>query len=99
MFTLAEAEKPGQKKILCLSVLQLKESAIRLEFTLLVSVLQNRLNLIIREWKQAEEPLRLEGSTSMMFHRPPRDHEAVIPAAPMGNILAFQYVRPSDDSD
>lgn len=71
----------------------LAELALQLEFTLLVTVLQDRLNYIVYNWKQAEAPLRLEGSSSLMFHRPPQDYEPLIPNAPMGNILAFQYLR------
>jgi len=77
----------------------LKEAALCLEFTLLTAILQNRLNLLIREWKQAEKPLRLEGGSAMLFHRPPKDYEAVIPASPMGNVLGFQYVQAVGDSD
>ncbi|MBE7556773.1 MAG: hypothetical protein HS126_37480 [Anaerolineales bacterium] len=58
------------------------ELALQLEFTLLVTVLQDRLNYIVYNWKQAEAPLRLEGSSSLMFHRPPQDYEPLIPNAP-----------------
>ena len=71
----------------------------RLEFALLVTILQNRLDMIFRSWKQVEAQLQLEGGSSLLFHRPPDDYGAVIPAAPMGNVLAFQYVRSADDPD
>jgi hypothetical protein len=66
----------------------------RLELALLVALLQSRLNVFIRDWKIAEDPLKLSGDESNFFFRPPRDYEAVIPSAPMGNVLAFQYLPP-----
>ncbi len=78
---------------------ELAEISVYFEFTLLVSVLQDRINLLIRDWKQVEDPLKLEGGSSMMFNRPPKDYEAVIPVSPMGNVLAFQYIRPIDKSN
>ncbi len=82
----------NKKPTVVLSDEQLAELAGRLEFALLVAVLQNRLNLLIRDWRLVETPLQLEGGSSILLHRPPRDYEAVIPVAPMGNVLAFQYV-------
>ena len=73
------------------------ESAVwRLEFALLVAVLANRLEILIRMWRQVEVPLRLDGN-SVLFHRPPEDFRAVLPDSPMGNALGFQYVPASDD--
>lgn len=69
---------------------------VQMEFALLVAVLQDRIDMIFRSWKQVEVPLQLEGGSSILFHRPPDDYSAVIPVAPMGNVLAFQYVRPAD---
>lgn len=75
---------------------ELPTLAKRLEFALLVAFLQSRLNVFIRDWKIAEGPLKLAGDEASFFFRPPRDYEAVIPAAPMGNVLAFQH-RPADN--
>lgn len=74
----------------------LEDAVVQLNFALLVTVLQNRLNQLLRDWKQVEVPLGLEGESSLLFHSPPRDYEAVIPASPMGNVLAFQYVCSTD---
>lgn len=71
---------------------------VQMEFALLVAVLQDRIDMIFRSWKQVEAPLQLEGGSSILFHRPPDDYSGVIPVAPMGNVLAFQYVRPADNS-
>jgi hypothetical protein len=63
----------------------------------MLEVLSDRLDTLIRQWKQVEAILGLEGSSPVLFHRPPEDYAALIPDAPMGNILGFQYLRPSDD--
>lgn len=76
---------------------ELDNAVVKLEFALLVAAVQERLNPMLRDWKLVEEPLKLEGESSLLFHTPPRDYEAVIPASPMGNLLAFQYVRSSDN--
>ena len=76
---------------------QLENARIQLYFGLLVAIVQNRLNRMLRDWKNVEVPLKLEAQSSMLFYSPPRDYEATIPVSPMGNVLALQYVRPSDD--
>ena len=76
---------------------ELKNVLVRLEFALLVAVLSNRLNSLLRDWKNVETPLKLEGESSLLFHTPPSDYEAIIPAAPMGNVLAFQYVKSTEN--
>jgi hypothetical protein len=67
------------------------------EFALLVAILSNRLDYLQREWRNVEGPLDLESGSSALFHRPPEDYRAVIPTSPMGNVLAFQYIRRNDD--
>lgn len=76
---------------------QLKDAVVQLEFAMLVAVLSDRLNQILRDWKQVEEPFQLAGQSSMLFQSPPRDYEALVPASAMGNVLAFQYVRSSNN--
>lgn len=86
-----------KQKTIDLSEQELRDYALRLEFAIMLEVLSDRLNTLIREWKQVEAILGLEGSSPMLFHRPPEDYAALIPDAPMGNILGFQYLVPSDD--
>jgi len=75
----------------------LETLAQELELALLVSILQDRLDFILRRWRQVEAILRLEGGGgALLFQRPPDDYSAVIPATPMGNVLAFQYSRAND---
>lgn len=73
------------------------ELAEQLEFGLAAAVLSNRLDVVIRDWRYVEIPLQLEGAGSQLFHRPPDDYAPEVPAAPMGNVLAFQYIRNNDD--
>jgi hypothetical protein len=86
-----------RQKTIPLSEQELRDYALRLEFAIMLEVLSDRLDTLIREWKQVEAILGLEGSSPVLFHRPPEDYAAFIPDAPMGNILGFQYIRPSDD--
>lgn len=74
------------------------EGATRLEFMLLIAVLSNRLEVLIRMWRQVELQMRLDGN-SVLFHRPPEDYRQVIPDSPMGNILGFQYLTSADGRD
>jgi hypothetical protein len=75
------------------------EAVLKLEFVLLLAVLAERLNILIRRWKQVEVPLDLEGSSPMLFHRPPEDFAPTLPESPMGNVLGFQYRPDPDDPE
>jgi hypothetical protein len=75
------------------------EAVRKLEFVLLLAVLAERLNVLIRRWKQVEVPLDLEGSSPMLFHRPPEDFAPTLPESPMGNVLGFQYRPDPDDPE
>jgi pPIWI RE three-gene island domain Z len=70
---------------------KIQEIAVKLEFALLVCVLQNKLTIMMRHWRQVQDILKLEAEDSMWFQAPPADYNAIIPAMPMGNQLAFQY--------
>ena len=76
----------------------LDNTVVKMEFALLVAVLQKRFNWMLRDWKLAEEVYKLEEGNSLLFHTPPRDYEPVVPTAPMGNILAFQYLRSTEEA-
>ena len=91
----------GQQELFTttLSQEELTTVTVQLEFAILVAILQNRLNSLMSRWKKVEEPLHLEEGGSMMFHRPPKEHQAIIPSSPMGNVLGFQYSRTTGDQD
>lgn len=78
---------------------ELRRYSVLLEFALVVGILSDRLDHLLRDWKHAELALQLDGASSIIFHRPPDDYTPVIPVSPMGNVLAFQYVRSSDNGD
>lgn len=65
----------------------------RLEFALLIAILANRLNFLFGRWKEVEDLLGLERSSSTLLYRPPLDYQALIPMTPVGNVLAFQYLH------
>lgn len=71
--------------------------ALRLQFTLMLGVLSHCLEELINGWKQVEAILGLEGSNSMLFHRPPKDYASILPDTPMGNILGYQYLPSSEN--
>lgn len=75
----------------------LRKQAMSLEFALQLEILSNRLEILLRDWKHAELAFQLDGASSTIFHRPPEDYLPVIPVAPMGNVLAYQYLRSLSD--
>jgi restriction endonuclease in pPIWI_RE module len=82
-----------------LSDAALDELAEKVEFSLVVAVLQSRLAKLLAGWRQAEGPLGLETEGSALLHRPPLDYQPVIPDPPMGRVLAFQYLPNDDDPE
>ncbi|MDW8145208.1 MAG: hypothetical protein RMJ48_02745 [Roseiflexaceae bacterium] len=77
---------------------QSADLSVQIEFALLVAVLQDRIDMLFHSWNRVEAQLRLDASSSVLSHRSPDDYAGIVPAAPMGNVLAFQYVRPADDA-
>ncbi|MFJ6985902.1 MULTISPECIES: hypothetical protein [unclassified Streptomyces] len=66
----------------------------RFEFTLLLSALEPRLAMINAMWPRVEAALSLGYNT--MYRRPP-DYGPMVPEAPMGNVLGFQFRVPGED--
>ncbi len=64
-----------------------------LEFALLVCTLQRNLYLVTSRWQFVRGTLNLNMSDSMWFEFPPLDFNPFIPNMPMGNQLAFQYLK------
>lgn len=71
----------------------------RLEFTLLLSALHQRLDRLTFLWPQVEAALRLDSQGKELARRAPLDYAPVIPEAPMGNVLGFQYLRDERERD
>ncbi|MBX9386927.1 hypothetical protein ACFPZ0_00675 [Streptomonospora nanhaiensis] len=72
-------------------------TARRLAFTLRLAALHHRLERITFLWPQVEAALRLDSTDNELSRRPPLDYAPVVPEAPMGNILGFQYLP--DEAD
>ncbi|MBK8034701.1 MAG: hypothetical protein IPK17_35400 [Chloroflexi bacterium] len=60
-------------------------------FALVVSVVSWGSTISLKNWEQVKIPLELKDNNTALFYNPPQDYDAVIPPAPMGNVLAFQY--------
>ncbi len=73
-------------------------AVLRLEFVLLLAALAGRLNYLLRHWRVVEGPLNLD-SGSLLLHKPPEEYGSLLPEAPMGNQLGFQYRHPSDPAE
>ncbi len=82
-----------QQPHVALSEEKLSHYALRLEFAIMLEVLSDSLNMLLRDWKQVEAILGLAAGNSVLFQSPPEDYAALLPDAPMGNILGFQYLR------
>ncbi|MFG2935054.1 hypothetical protein [Streptomyces sp. NPDC048282] len=70
----------------------LELTARRLEFMLLLSALNQRLDRLVFLWPQVEAALRLDSTGNELSRRPPLDYAPLVPEAPMGNVLGFQYL-------
>ncbi|WP_351232245.1 hypothetical protein [Streptomyces sp. NPDC002133] len=75
------------------------ETCRRLEFTLLLSALHQRLERLTFLWPQVEAALRLDTQGRELARRAPLDYAPLIPEAPMGNVLGFQYLRDERQRD
>ena len=67
-------------------------NAQRLEFTLRLAALHQRLSRLTFLWPQVEAALHLDATDNELSRRPPLDYAPIVPEAPMGNVLGFQYL-------
>ncbi|MFG3110682.1 pPIWI_RE_Z domain-containing protein [Streptomyces tendae] len=74
-------------------------TARRLEFMLLLSVLNQRLDRLVFLWPQVEAALHLDSTGNELSRRPPLDYAPLVPEAPMGNVLGFQYLPDDRERD
>ncbi|MFI6204819.1 hypothetical protein ACIBAI_00235 [Streptomyces sp. NPDC051041] len=74
-------------------------TARRLEFMLLLSALHQRLDRLVFLWPQVEAALHLDSTGNELSRRPPLDYAPLIPEAPMGNVLGFQYLPDERERD
>ncbi|MFF4406324.1 hypothetical protein [Streptomyces sp. NPDC001404] len=66
----------------------------RFEFTLLLSALEPKLALINAMWPRVAAALNL--GFNEMYRRPP-DYGPMVPEAPMGNVIGFQFLMDGPD--
>ncbi|MFG1696026.1 hypothetical protein [Nonomuraea sp. NPDC049309] len=71
----------------------------RLEFLLVLSALHQRLERLTFLWPQVEAALRLDSTGNELSRRPPLDYAPLIPEAPMGNVLGFQFLPDERERD
>ncbi|WP_328750484.1 hypothetical protein OHT57_33660 [Streptomyces sp. NBC_00285] len=74
-------------------------TARRLEFMLLLSALNHRLDRLVFLWPQVEAALHLDSTGNELSRRPPLDYAPLVPEAPMGNVLGFQYLPDDRERD
>jgi len=74
-------------------------TARRLEFMLLLSALHQRLERLVYLWPQVEAALHLDSTGNELSRRPPLDYAPLVPEAPMGNVLGFQYLPDDRERD
>ncbi|MFF5719873.1 signal recognition particle [Streptomyces buecherae] len=77
---------------------ELLNKTLRFEFTLLLGVLQQRLDVLTELWPTVEAALNLESTDNQLSRRPPLDYGPLVPESPMGNILGFQFLTEEPDS-
>ncbi|MEU6108080.1 hypothetical protein ABZ853_06640 [Streptomyces albidoflavus] len=70
----------------------LELNAQRLEFTLVLAALHQRLDRVTFLWPQVEAALRLDPGEHELTRRPPLDYAPLLPESPMGNVLGFQFL-------
>lgn len=87
-----DKDKPKAPEDIPFSETWLELNAQRLEFTLLLAALHQRLDRVTFLWPQVEAALRLDPGGHELTRRPPLDYAPLLPEAPMGNVLGFQYL-------
>ncbi|GAA2811838.1 signal recognition particle [Kribbella solani] len=79
-----------------LTTQRMSEQALRFEFTLILSALHTRLDLLTDLWPAVEAALDFPASSNVLARRPPDDYRPLVPESPMGNILGFQFIPDSE---
>ncbi|WP_281290701.1 hypothetical protein [Streptomyces sedi] len=90
--TVAEQGKEPAREEVPLTEEWRELNARRLEFTLVLAALHQRLDRVTFLWPQVEAALRLDAASHELTRRPPLDYAPLLPEAPMGNVLGFQYL-------
>lgn len=75
----------------------LELNAARMEFTLVLAALHQRLDRVTFLWPQVEAALRLDPGEHELTRLPPLDYAPLLPESPMGNVLGFQFLLDERD--
>lgn len=62
----------------------------RLEFSLLLTAMDKRVNEVLRNWLWAARDF---GEHRMLDQSPPEEYIDLVPESPLGNLLGYQYVQ------
>ena len=77
----------------------IQELSHRLLIALLVSVLDHAFRDLIKSWNTAEEFLELDRGSGGLFYSPSDELVRLVPEAPMGPVLGFQYHDPENSGE
>jgi len=69
------------------------------ELAIVVALLSSQLDIVMRDWANAEQAFQLDRGGATLFQSMPEDYAPLIPISPMGNTLAYQYLRRSGDPE
>ena len=78
---------------------QVEQIAHHLLIALIVGVLDNALQSVIAAWGCAEEEIELDRGTGGLFFKPSDSLLRLVPEAPMGSVLGFQYFDADERGD
>ncbi|MFJ9572624.1 pPIWI_RE_Z domain-containing protein [Streptomyces bacillaris] len=92
--TSGKARRRRAKRLPETSIKWLELLMVRFEFTLLLSALEPKLSLINAMWPRVAAALNL-GFNEM--YRRPLDYGPMVPEAPMGNVIGFQFLMDGPD--
>jgi hypothetical protein len=73
------------------SAQQLDRMAVRFQVTMVIALLARTLEELTRGCWEVENETGIESMSTSLVHKPPLEYVPLVPDAPMGNLLGFQY--------
>jgi hypothetical protein len=70
---------------------QLDRLAVRFQVTMVIALLARTLEQLTRGCWEVENETGIESMSTSLVHKPPLEYVPLVPDAPMGNLLGFQY--------
>ncbi len=65
--------------------------AVRFQVTMVIALLARTLEQLTRGCWEVENETGIESMSTSLVHKPPLEYVPLVPDAPMGNLLGFQY--------